>query len=221
MLNTVVSTVAIIDSGIGGISVLKKLISKYNFGNYIYFADNLNMPYGNKSEKFLTKRIKEIINLLQTNYKVDLIIIACNTASCVVSKININNVVCLNFDRKETYLTTPLTAKLQNKPNFIKDRTLAQHIEENINNKEGLRKIVKRHIDIKNLNKHKNLILGCTHYELVEDIFKELCPNTKIICNSENILNDISINSKELNVVFITSKQSNSYVENLKELLRS
>lgn len=221
MLNTVVSTVAIIDSGIGGISVLKKLISKYNFGNYIYFADNLSMPYGNKSEKFLTKRIKEIVNLLKTNYKVDLIIIACNTASCVVSKLNINNVMCLNFDRKETYLTTPLTAKIQNKPNFIKDRTLAQLIEANINHKERLKKIVKRHIKVKSLNKHKNLILGCTHYELVEDIFKELCSNTKIICNSENILNDVSINSKELNVVFITSKQSNSYVENLKKLLRS
>ena len=149
MLNTVVSTVAIIDSGIGGISVLKKLISKYNFGNYIYFADNLNMPYGNKSEKFLTKRIKAVVELLLTNYKVDLIIIACNTASCVVSKLNMKKVVCLNFDRKETYLTTPLTAKLQNKSNFVKDRTLAQLIETNINHKERLRKIIKRHIKIR------------------------------------------------------------------------
>ena len=39
--------IAIIDSGIGGVSVLKQLTNKHGGGNFIYFADNLYMPYGN------------------------------------------------------------------------------------------------------------------------------------------------------------------------------
>ena len=220
MSNIVASTVAIMDSGIGGISVLKKLISKYKCGNYIYFADNLNMPYGNKNENFLTERIKEIINTLQTDYKVELIIIACNTASSVAAKLNFNNVVYLSFEKQETYLTTPLTAKLQNKPNFIADKSLAQQIENNINNNARLRRIIKHHIKINNLNKHQRLILGCTHYELVENIFKEFCAETKISNNSDNIISNITINAKDLNIVFITSKQSKEYVEKMQNLLR-
>ena len=77
-------TIAIVDSGIGGVSVLKQLIAKYNGGNFIYFADNLYMPYGNKNKIWLKNRIEEIIGILQDRYNVDYIIIACNTASSVL-----------------------------------------------------------------------------------------------------------------------------------------
>ena len=49
------NSIAIIDSGIGGISVLKALINKFGTGNYIYYADNLYMPYGNKSKTVIKK----------------------------------------------------------------------------------------------------------------------------------------------------------------------
>ena len=84
MLNKLKTTIAVVDSGIGGTSVLSELIEKYPHYNYIYFADNLNMPYGKKSKRFLLKRAKEIIDVLKNSYKVDAIIIACNTLSSVI-----------------------------------------------------------------------------------------------------------------------------------------
>ena len=67
-----------------GISVLKQLINTYQGGNYIYLADNLHMPYGNKSKPWLTKRMEQLINYLETKYNVNHIVVACNTASTVV-----------------------------------------------------------------------------------------------------------------------------------------
>jgi len=65
MLNKLKPTIGIIDSGIGGISVLNQLISRFNAGNYIYFADNLNMPYGNMTKIQLKERLLEIIEVLK------------------------------------------------------------------------------------------------------------------------------------------------------------
>ena len=73
--------IGVIDSGIGGLSLLKSLVSKYPNENYIYLADNLNMPYGNKSKKWIVSRICELINYLYDNFNVKLVILACNTAS--------------------------------------------------------------------------------------------------------------------------------------------
>jgi uncharacterized cofD-like protein len=68
------STIAVFDSGIGGISILKQLIQKFGCGNYIYYADNLYMPYGSKSKNFIKHRVDTIIDKLNNEYNADLII---------------------------------------------------------------------------------------------------------------------------------------------------
>lgn len=221
MLNGYVSTIGIIDSGIGGVSILKKLISKFNCGNYIYYADNLHMPYGKKNKTFILKRILNLIDIMKNAYKVDLIIIACNTASSVVANMRIENVLCMSFNKELTYLATPLTAKQLKGYNVIKDTTLACEIEKNIEDKKAMDKIVKKHIKRYKLNYIKNLVLGCTHYELVEDLFKKYCSKTSVISNSSFVLENINVINKELNVVFLTSKQSDKYVKKLQTVLRS
>ena len=60
MLLDDISTIGVVDSGIGGISVVKKLL-KSNVKNIIYFADNMNMPYGNKSRVMLSVELKKYL----------------------------------------------------------------------------------------------------------------------------------------------------------------
>ena len=43
--------IGIIDSGIGGLDLLNKIINKYPNNEYLYLCDNLNVPYGIKSKK--------------------------------------------------------------------------------------------------------------------------------------------------------------------------
>ena len=47
--------IGIFDSGVGGLSVLKEISRFLPHENLIYFSDNLNSPYGNKSSEELDK----------------------------------------------------------------------------------------------------------------------------------------------------------------------
>ena len=223
MLNKLSPTIAIIDSGIGGISILNKLIEKYKYGNYIYYADNLYMPYGAKSKSFIKNRLLEIIKELKEKYLVDIIIIACNTASATLKNTKIDNVIKLEFNDKEAvYLVTPLTQKILTKQRTISSPTLASSIELNINDKIKLKKIIKREVVKNKLNRLKKLVLGCTHYELVEDLFKMYCNKTEVISNSDYILRNINYitQSDKLSVYIINTKQSMRYNQLIRSLIK-
>ena len=56
--------IAVFDSGVGGISVLKELIALMPNENFIYYGDSINAPYGTKSAdeiRALTRKNAEIL----------------------------------------------------------------------------------------------------------------------------------------------------------------
>lgn len=80
-------TILILDSGMGGLSIyiaIKKLLP---FGHYLYFFDNQAFPYGKHSTTFITTRMISIINTIKKIHHINLIVIACNTASVISLKI--------------------------------------------------------------------------------------------------------------------------------------
>lgn len=74
--------IGIFDSGIGGLNLLNKLIKTYNH-NYFYYADNKNIPYGNKTYKFIKRNVFYAMDYFLQN-EVDVVIIACNTVSTML-----------------------------------------------------------------------------------------------------------------------------------------
>ncbi len=71
-------SIAVFDSGFGGISVLKKLLDILPNENYIYLGDNCNIPYGDKSKEEITQLSIKILDfLIKQNCK--MAVIACNT----------------------------------------------------------------------------------------------------------------------------------------------
>ncbi len=216
-----VKTIAIIDSGLGGVSVLKALLNKYKAGNFIYYIDNKNMPYGNKTKDFIASNLKSIIKMLKSHYAVDVIVVACNTASCILKEEHLKDVVCLEFDKEQVYYATPLTKKVLKGYKVIADKNLASQIENCLNNKQKIKKIIKQKIKQRKLDKFKTLILACTHFELVKNYFKEFCPNTKIVSNSDTILNKLIVKGEETNIIYIQSKNSLKYENEINKLVRS
>lgn len=72
--------IAVFDSGVGGISVLRELIKLLPEENYLYFGDSANAPYGKKTTgevRQLTLAAAE--NLMEQNVKA--LVVACNTAT--------------------------------------------------------------------------------------------------------------------------------------------
>lgn len=72
--------IGIFDSGIGGLTVAKKIFELLPFENVIYFGDTARYPYGPRSKAIVTKFSYQDVNFLLTQ-KVKFIVVACNTAS--------------------------------------------------------------------------------------------------------------------------------------------
>ena len=68
------------DSGVGGISVLKHIHTLLPFENLIYVADSKYAPYGSKTPEEITARCMEIADFLIAQ-NVKALVVACNTAT--------------------------------------------------------------------------------------------------------------------------------------------
>ena len=77
--------IGIFDSGIGGLTVLKKIIQVLPNEKYIYYADIDNVPYGTKPKEDVKKYIKDAIDFFISK-NVKAIVIACNTATSIAVK---------------------------------------------------------------------------------------------------------------------------------------
>jgi len=74
------SPIGVFDSGLGGLSVLRELLSLMPNEHYIYFGDSLHAPYGTKSLSEVRDRSFEITEyLLERDIKA--LVVACNTAT--------------------------------------------------------------------------------------------------------------------------------------------
>lgn len=77
--------IGVLDSGLGGISVLRELVKLMPNENFIYYGDSKNAPYGIKSNE-------EILSLCEntTGRIVDVgikaVVLACNTATSVAAE---------------------------------------------------------------------------------------------------------------------------------------
>ncbi len=72
--------IGIFDSGVGGLTVVKEVMKHMPGEDIIYFGDTARVPYGSKSKETVTKFSKQIVHFLKSK-DVKAIIIACNTAS--------------------------------------------------------------------------------------------------------------------------------------------
>ena len=73
--------IALFDSGVGGISVLRHLIRYLPGERYLYFGDSANAPYGSKTTRQVRQLTMEAAEMLFQTYPVKALVIACNTAT--------------------------------------------------------------------------------------------------------------------------------------------
>lgn len=74
--------IAILDSGVGGLTVVKEVMRQLPQEQVLYFGDTARAPYGPRSPEEVLLFTKQIVGyLLQYNPK--MIVIACNTATAV------------------------------------------------------------------------------------------------------------------------------------------
>src|SRR3989344_1085793 len=72
--------IGIFDSGLGGLSIFKKIIAELPRYNYIYLGDNARVPYGNRSSELIYEFTKNAVGFLMKQ-NCHLVILACNAAT--------------------------------------------------------------------------------------------------------------------------------------------
>lgn len=85
--------IAVIDSGSGGANVIKECLKLFN-EDFIYLVDNKNCPYGNKKIEELKQIMIKNIDFLLKNYKIDIIIVGCNTLSSILTYKELEKIKC-------------------------------------------------------------------------------------------------------------------------------
>ncbi len=75
--------VLMLDSGVGGFSVLDDVRALLPAVDISYVADNAGFPYGTKTEMEVATRVCALLGRLTERLAPDLIVIACNTASTI------------------------------------------------------------------------------------------------------------------------------------------
>jgi len=77
-------TILIFDSGLGGLTVFREIVTVRPDASYVYVADDAFFPYGRHGEAELVGRVVPLMKDLIAVHAPDLVVIACNTASTLV-----------------------------------------------------------------------------------------------------------------------------------------
>ncbi len=74
--------IGVFDSGLGGLTAVKEIMERLPNENLIYFGDTGRVPYGTRSEEIIVKYSRQDINFLKS-FDVKMIVVACGTVSSV------------------------------------------------------------------------------------------------------------------------------------------
>lgn len=231
--------IGILDSGLGGLSILKELLKTLPNEDYLFYEDSINNPYGEKCDEEILEIVSKIVDyLLEKECKI--IVLACNTAttSCLEklreiypNTIFVGTVPALkvSFDhnfKNTLLLATPYTIKSTRVEELINDfkhsnqnvylesgRNLAHLIE--LGDTKEIEKLL-RDILTPYKNKIDSIVLGCTHYPLVKENFKEILPNCEIIDGSLGVSCEVKHQLIINNLVNDNIKNGSVIIENSK-----
>lgn len=212
------SPIGFFDSGVGGLSVMKKAIELMPNENYIYYGDSKNAPYGVRNTTEVKKLTFDVVEFL-LNKGVKAIVIACNTAtSAAVSDLRdeykdipiigiepaLKPAVESDKEGKVIVMATPMTLsekkfkglmeKYKNEKEIISLPMpgLVEFIENGILDGEEITEFIDEKLKPYKKFQISTIVLGCTHYPFVKNIIQ------KIVGEDVDIIDGSLGTSKEL-----------------------
>ncbi len=73
--------IGVFDSGIGGLSILRALRAQLPHEQFVYFADTGHAPYGERGDAYVQARSLAIAQQLVEQHRIKALVVACNTAT--------------------------------------------------------------------------------------------------------------------------------------------
>ncbi len=202
--------IGVFDSGLGGLTVVKELKKVLPDENIIYFGDTGRVPYGTRSNDTIIRYVKSDINFLRS-FDIKAIIVACGTASTVALPVikdkmdipiigvvspTVEAAVCSSKSKRIAVLGTPGTIKSGKYEEQIKQLapdayvvnkacTLFVPIVENGCTDDDIAyHVCKKYLDEVLRHDIDTIILGCTHYPLLEQTIARIAGDGITLINA-------------------------------------
>ena len=195
--------IGVLDSGLGGISVLRELVKLMPGEDFIYYGDSANAPYGTRTpEEVIDLTKKDVEFLLERGAKA--IVVACNTATSVAIKelraayeevlpvIGIEPAlkpaVKAKKHSKVVVMATPMTLSQtkfnsmmhidEDDANIIKMPCpgLVEYIESGVLDGPVLDAYLEKQFAPYDKAEIDAVVLGCTHYPLIREVIQKHLP---------------------------------------------
>ncbi|WP_438950778.1 glutamate racemase [Porticoccus sp.] len=211
------SGIGLFDSGIGGLSIARKVRELLPSENILYVADSLHAPYGDKADSFLLARMRAITEFL-VSHGAKVVVVACNTAttSAIAELRSQYSVPIIGVEpgikpaalRSRTgvigVLATPRTLETnaffslaERYASGVKIEVqscpdLAAQIESLSFDSDRTIALLKRYISPLLEKRVDTIILGCTHYNHVSHLIAELAgPDVAIVNTATAVANEV------------------------------
>ncbi len=209
---------AVFDSGIGGLTVVKSLLENKLFEEIIYFGDTARVPYGVKDKNTIIRYSLEALEFFK-NFDVDILIVACNSVSAyaldelrantnipVVGVIESGVKACSKkLEKKDSnILVIGTKATVSSKKYEIALKELSYSniisiptglfvpiVEEGIFEGNILNSTMEHYF--KGLNNIDGVILGCTHFPLIENQISKYLNDAITIHSGEAIVDHLKL----------------------------
>lgn len=212
--------IGVFDSGLGGLTSIPYLMESLPNERLIYFGDTARTPYGSKAESTVRRFAGEIASFL-VDQNVKMIVIACNTVSAICTEELSKRfpdipVVGIIDPATEKIVATCSGAdsvgiigtKVTINSGIYSDKILRQNgrldvheiacplfvplIEEGFGKSDIMNLTIEYYLnDFVLENRLDTMVLGCTHYPLIEDNIRRLYPNVSIINPSKEIAKSV------------------------------
>ena len=188
-----------VDSGSGELNILAHAIKNGVGGNFLYYADMKNLPYGEKSKEELQDIAKNILRNVYEFFEYEIVVFACNTLTTSAIDEMRKTFPQVEFVGVEPAIK-PAQRKYKNDEILLMatERTLSnlnfsglcvpnlpKLIDENLLSLENLEDYLCKHL--KRFENKKSVVLGCTHYLAVSDIIKKILPNAEVIDSRDGV----------------------------------
>lgn len=205
------------DSGFGGLTVLKEVVKVLPEYSYVYLGDNARTPYGSRSQEVIYQYTIEGVEEL-FRQGAELVILACNTASAVaLRKIQQEYLPQFYPDKKVLGIIIPTAEEMAGFENigiFATEATVDSGVyvgeilkfnsDADIFHQacplivpviesgefDQLENIVQKYVKgfFSKNDKIDVVILGCTHYAIIENIFRKYVPEDVRIISQGKIV---------------------------------
>jgi glutamate racemase len=236
--------IGIFDSGYGGLTVMREIVSVLPEYDYLYLGDNARAPYGSRSFESIYQYTLECVKYL-LNQNCSLIILACNTASAkalrtiqqkdlpkiapnkrVLGVIRPTAEMIGNITKSNTVGVLGTSGTVQSESYIIEINKLFPQvkvfqeacpmwvplIENGELDNEGAKYFIKKNIDqlLSQSNKIDTILLGCTHYPVLQAAIKKIIPETIQLLSQGTIVANAIKNylSRHLEIALMCSKNS-------------